>query len=66
MNYQLDLTGNEARFLFYSIKNKKSEIAQRVRDKLLQASDVHVLKNVRKEIKRNENQATNRNRLTEG
>lgn len=39
MNFQIELTGNEARFLFFSIKNKKSDIAIRVRQKLIAASE---------------------------
>lgn len=40
MTFNLELTGNEARFLFFSIKNKKSDVAVRVREKLIRASDM--------------------------
>lgn len=54
MTLQIELTGNEARFLFFSIKNKKSDMADRVRQKLLAASDTHFLKS-QKNGKQNEN-----------
>lgn len=44
MTLQIELTGNEARFLFFSIKNKKSEVADKVRQKLLAASEAKFLK----------------------
>lgn len=44
MTLQIELTGNEARFLFFSIKNKKSEVADKVRQKLLAASEGKFLK----------------------
>lgn len=44
MTLQIELTGNEARFLFFSIKNKKSEVADKVRKKLLAASEAKFLK----------------------
>lgn len=40
MTLRIELTGNEARFLFFSIKNKKSDIAVRVREKLIRASEL--------------------------
>ena len=54
MTLQIDLTGNEARFLFFSIKNKKSDVAERVRQKLLEASQTNFLKSQRNG-KQNEN-----------
>lgn len=42
--YTVELTGNEARFLFYSIKNKKSAVADKVREKLVRASAETFLK----------------------
>lgn len=47
MTLQIELTGNEARFLFFSIKNKKSEVADKVRQKLLAASEAKFLKSQR-------------------
>ena len=44
----VELTGNEARFLFFSIKNKKTEVAERVRSKLLLASESAFLKSNKK------------------
>lgn len=38
MNYRIELTGNEARLVFFAIKNKKSIEAANVRTKLLNAS----------------------------
>lgn len=40
----LELTGNEARFLFFAIKNKKTPIAETVRTKLLLSTGKGVLK----------------------
>jgi len=50
---QIELTGNEARFLFFSIKNKKSEVADRVRQKLLAASEEKFLKSQKHGTKTN-------------
>lgn len=47
MTLQIELTSNEARFSFFSIKNKKSEVADKVRQKLLAASEANFLKNQR-------------------
>ncbi len=38
MDYFLRLTGNEARLIFFAIKNKKSEQAKTLRQKLVSAS----------------------------
>lgn len=53
MTLQIELTGNEARFLFFSIKNKKSEVADRVRQKLLAASEEKFLKSQKHGTKTN-------------
>lgn len=48
MNHiSVDLTGNEARLIFFAIKNKKGEVAQNVRQKLLDASEARFLRNQR-------------------
>ena len=44
----IELTGNEARCIFFSIKNKRSIQAQSVREKLLRASEKNFLKNEHK------------------
>lgn len=38
MDYCLRLTGNEARLIFFAIKNKNSEQARTLRSKLIAAS----------------------------
>lgn len=55
MTLQIELTGNEARFLFFSIKNKKSEVADKVRQKLLAASEEKFLKSQKHGTKTNTN-----------
>lgn len=57
MTLQIELTGNEARFLFFSIKNKKSEVADRVRQKLLAASEAKFLKSQRDGTQTNTNRS---------
>ena len=38
-NLTIELTGNEARLIFYAIKNRKSKVAENVREKLIRASE---------------------------
>lgn len=57
MTLQIELTGNEARFLFFSIKNKKSEVADKVRQKLLVASEAKFLKSQKYGTKTNTNRS---------
>ena len=40
----LELTGNEARAIFYAIKNKKSQVAENLRKKIIDASNKNFLK----------------------
>lgn len=44
----IELTGNEARCIFFSLKNKRSTQAQSVREKLMRASEKNFLKDERK------------------
>lgn len=55
MNLHLELTGNEARLIFYAIKNKKSVLAENVREKLIRASDGNFLKRQHAELNRKDN-----------
>lgn len=55
MNLQIELTGNEARLVFYAIKNKKSLVAENVKQKLLLASEKNFLKRQHAEYNRQKN-----------
>lgn len=55
MNLQIELTGNEARLVFYAIKNKKSLVAENVKQKLLLASEKNFLKRQYAEYNRQKN-----------
>lgn len=48
----IELTGNEARCIFFSIKNKRSTQAQSVKEKLLRASEKNFLKDEHKAFTR--------------
>lgn len=48
-NISVELTGNEARLIFFSIKNKRSVVAENVRRKLLEASERRFLRNQRED-----------------
>lgn len=50
MTLQIELTGNEARLIFFSIKNKKSPVAENIRQKLIVASDKSFMKRQHKEL----------------
>lgn len=49
-NIVIELTGNEARLIFYAIKNKKCIQASNVREKLIRASEKNFLKRQHKEM----------------
>lgn len=67
MTLQIELTGNEARLVFYAIKNKKSILAENVREKLILASEKNFLKRQHKGYNRQHNgQTGNTNRSEEG
>jgi hypothetical protein len=49
-NLTIELTGNEARLIFYAIKNRKSKVAENVREKLIRASEKNFMKRQHKEL----------------
>lgn len=49
-NLTIELTGNEARLIFYAIKNRKSKVAENVREKLIRASEKSFMKRQHKEL----------------
>lgn len=54
-DYYLELTGNEARLIFLALKNKKSVLAENVREKLIRASEKNFLKRQHAELNRKDN-----------
>lgn len=54
-NLTIELTGNEARLIFYAIKNRKSKVAENVREKLIRASEKNFLKRQHAELNRKGN-----------
>lgn len=55
MSLHLELTGNEARLIFLALKNKKSVLADNVREKLIRASEKNFLKRQHAELNRKDN-----------
>lgn len=51
----IELTGNEARIIFYAIKNKKDPVAGNVREKLIRASERTFMKRQHADLNRKDN-----------
>ena len=57
-NLHIELTGNEARLIFYAIKNRHNKTAENLREKLIRASDANFLKRQHAVLNRKDNGQT--------
>lgn len=66
MSLHLELTGNEARLIFFALENKKSDLAEAVRKKLIEASNTNFLKAHRRAVGHQNGKTGDRDRPEEG